>query len=1839
MQVSDEEPPSSRQIRFTLPSEERSSTPESDEESDSLTRSTARRSIAAVTPRKGLLRKSRLVSTTLSKTFSEEKSVTITNMDAGSTWVTHDEEEYKDKETRSSFYLTEQSQEVTVTPELEEVTGPVTSRLASVTFKSSSSGESNKIVSSQDANLSSTSHDTTKPLEEETESASVENDSDPFYSLENSATGMSENIESPLKKQKVSSSDRDKMEEQPVTGEKPAVDYVEKDNNTDVKEKFVSVETTIKTTEITLPGTDDIEGDMDDVQEVDSSLTEKSQGGILGDWSSFEVSYGENAMDNSTGVIEENENVPEVAASSVEVSFTSLNKCEVQRQEPTYDASERTSTVEPSDMQQTIEEEYVDRREEGDTSGSTYLEGNDSKTEDASSPEIIQEEKMSHGILIDTSTCSLYFENSTEEVDESQTENQAENFPTLIIESVCGNEGISPSSEDDQKDFQTLQPMAMMPVEELNVDNEMEDFDFVRQRVERRKSNDDESIILLDSEDDIVEQPKLVELETKMSDPEESEGENTDMDEEGNEEEEDVKYVSELKKSPQKECAPEDEQKELSVSMTDNDDSVAVRDANVLVNVSVELPNSSDEEDVQVKESVSKIEIVEIFEKVDVEITQAKDKAEETIKTKDSDSSVVETNTDETNNSCVTNSNKCDVQKRDKMDSDRLDLNKDIPENLANEEMDFEACISFSEISKTGSSLLKTGENLTQSMDVDNDVMDFESEIATNQISKSKLAEVSHKEISVTESGEARNTVSGSVSHFVGEESMEVQQSINETLKDTKDKADKSSSLAENTGEMTNVRAGSVPPVEVPCKNEFNVERNIFRGRSAPPEDVSPTKRKIRKSRYEVESVVEQRDVILNLNTKLASTKAVDKDKYSSQDIKACDKAEQIKRSRLDVTGEETGTKETRCDFNILYKQDSREDLQASQTRAGSLPPENVSKPKLRRSRRSSSVQPEDLMIERVAYGTEDLQRKDTVEKKAKKTNRKAMNEGDKTENIATVDGAVQPQDIVVNKIENQTHEVMGRDEIERKQNISSKEIKDQNPAEVSTSVPSEDVLLEVTCTKSLKSGSRANSVPIVDQPVDDTEGTPKPGKKQHFIACENLPADETKKETHKPGRRSCSVPPKDPHISEVGKRAYECERKGTSIPPDNYSMSDTGRQQSSKDSVAHENLPETKKRTSKSRRRAYSLPSVACYKSDQGIDDSRPLDFVEIEPTKSRNASTSRQSSKPGCSSELTEPVRGNEGHIDDIPHKLSSTANTGAHEVTSDIVESDGERPPSVSSQASTIHLEHSRTTRSRRSSVSSQCSSSQDEGMEVEASKVRSTRSRRSGFVQRDAKLHVVYEEPEETHSAVNKMDIVVGSEKNSQGTRGRRVSESRAGDSEVIHEQGNRTRSEAGSEHSLQIQRNRGSVSEAGSVSEVSVVRTLRSGKVYSESEEDTRSPKSGRFVARQRVRADSTSGGDTVSSQQVMEEYATARRLTRYQKLLLERSMEHATPPASQPTSYGRLPALSETSDDEELETSSVGTRSSSRLSAQRVAAVGTSPESSQTSTLQGTPQRPQRLTRRSLSRLKDKVTESPGSVKSDASTVYASSVASCPADTSPTSIHSEDILGSRTRRRSFQKAMHTFKSSSEKGYPMCKGNSPGVSDKDSEADSIQSDSNFIRTRSCAVQLSKVLESDLSSPSSFHFSPPTVLPGGGRKEATSLPVPAFVFSPPQKQQPHPKVHRSNVTSQQTRAHTMALRSLHSISEESSPSTSSSSYLTKSSERDTTPIAVKRSKKFKDSPKPSSPSLSKITPLTEEEKRELAKRVSRRFYCPDTKRMYSAFKQRKVYKLRSNSKSRP
>lgn len=84
------------------------------------------------------------------------------------------------------------------------------------------------------------------------------------------------------------------------------------------------------------------------------------------------------------------------------------------------------------------------------------------------------------------------------------------------------------------------------------------------------------------------------------------------------------------------------------------------------------------------------------------------------------------------------------------------------------------------------------------------------------------------------------------------------------------------------------------------------------------------------------------------------------------------------------------------------------------------------------------------------------------------------------------------------------------------------------------------------------------------------------------------------------------------------------------------------------------------------------------------------------------------------------------------------------------------------------------------------------------------------------------------------------------------------------------------------------------------------------------------------------------------------------------------------------------------------------------------------------------------------------------------------------------------------------------------------------------------------------------------------------------------VPAFVFSPPQKQQPLPKPHHQSAPSQHTRVHTMALRGLHTITEESTPpSTPTSTSPPQASERDTTPIAVKKSKKFKPTPSSKTP----------------------------------------------------
>ncbi|GFG34646.1 hypothetical protein Cfor_03065 [Coptotermes formosanus] len=389
----------------------------------------------------------------------------------------------------------------------------------------------------------------------------------------------------------------------------------------------------------------------------------------------------------------------------------------------------------------------------------------------------------------------------------------------------------------------------------------------------------------------------------------------------------------------------------------------------------------------------------------------------------------------------------------------------------------------------------------------------------------------------------------------------------------------------------------------------------------------------------------------------------------------------------------------------------------------------------------------------------------------------------------------------------------------------------------------------------------------------------------------------------------------------------------------------------------------------------------------------------------------------------------------------------------------------------------------------------------------------------------------------------------------------------------------------------------------------------------------------------------TNRGDSSSMQQVMEEYTTNRRLTRHQRSVLERSLELTLQPVSR-LRQRKLPSLPETSDGEDeteeenkssSQVSSLGTRLSSRLRSQR-SRDSPSPSMSQASTIRhsaseisshkaGTQTRQSQKTPLTLN--DDTPSDSSSSVNSHSSLPYASSARSTLShlDASPSSAHSEDVTVGRVRRRSFQRAQMALKSASEQGSAssLASGSKPRASSPTDVDSNISSDAgsshvslasagshvarSLARRMSlshgsegdvrCSPRLARLKEDDCSSPSSstsFHFSQPTLVHGSARREGKcksssvtpASSVPAFVFSPPQKQQPLPKPHHQSAPSQQTRVHTMALRGLHTITEESTPpSTPTNTSPPQASERDTTPIAVKKSKKFKATPSSKTP----------------------------------------------------
>ncbi|XP_033608367.1 uncharacterized protein LOC111866916 [Cryptotermes secundus] len=441
------------------------------------------------------------------------------------------------------------------------------------------------------------------------------------------------------------------------------------------------------------------------------------------------------------------------------------------------------------------------------------------------------------------------------------------------------------------------------------------------------------------------------------------------------------------------------------------------------------------------------------------------------------------------------------------------------------------------------------------------------------------------------------------------------------------------------------------------------------------------------------------------------------------------------------------------------------------------------------------------------------------------------------------------------------------------------------------------------------------------------------------------------------------------------------------------------------------------------------------------------------------------------------------------------------------------------------------------------------------------------------------------------------------------------------------------------------------------------------------------------------KACSPTRGDSLRTRQVIEEYTTNRRLTRHQRLVLERSLELTKLPLAQ-LRHRKLPSLPENSDDVDSgeedksssQISSAGTRSSSRL---RSRALCESPSSiSQASTVHLPPTESPlrragmetRSSRKTLLKLQEETrSDSPSPTKSEASS-YAYSAASLPIHlgASPSSTHSEDVTLGRVRRRSFRQAQLALRSMSDQGSvsglpsgTKPRATSPGDSDSNVSSDAGSSHTSLTsagshitrsvalrmgRSRSegeirCSPRLARLQEEEhcsASSSTSFRFSPPTLVGGTIKKEeslaaASPSPVPAFVFSPPQKQQPVPKLHRQNAPSQQSRAHTMALRGLHTITEESiPPSTPTNTSPLQASERETTPIAVKKSKKFKPTPSSKTPHTSSrhnaMTPMTNQEQRELVKcERLRQSISMEPHRRYTAFRHRKLFKIRRNSKS--
>ncbi|XP_023712052.1 protein ELYS [Cryptotermes secundus] len=479
MQVSDEEAVQGRQIRFSLPSDERQDknlTPE-DITSPSVMRSASKKSILGVSPRKALTRIRHHGPVRFDNSIPE-------NMISSS----------------ETLQMASSSMIDLVEKNLSSVVSPLHDRVVKEhTSDSPLEGEGTGEASQNEQDNSKS-----EVCLQDSESISVDDNSDVFHSLENSdrtvdsanhsvADSADVQSECPLKKLRVDNSDKGKDEiistqVQPV----------------EVKEQFTPSQPTTWTTETS------IQNSVEDQETVTADAVEVRH---------LVVEQGSN-LEAAEGLVQ------------------------------------KSSEADMEEKEQSVTAKISGER------GNEFQSGTE---------EMLKEEKKDVGILLDTTTYSgLSFEISKDMeqeevaaavnvtvsssdgdvgVQDLSEESGDEKMPALVIESVTGNVEMFACSEDDQKEYQTLQPLitesedALDEKEESTSENDQPDE--VADVLHTRKK-EHEMATGGCKEDSEQDEGRIVRPEihaTEIEDEEDIEEEEEDIEEEEEDIEEEEKYV------------------------------------------------------------------------------------------------------------------------------------------------------------------------------------------------------------------------------------------------------------------------------------------------------------------------------------------------------------------------------------------------------------------------------------------------------------------------------------------------------------------------------------------------------------------------------------------------------------------------------------------------------------------------------------------------------------------------------------------------------------------------------------------------------------------------------------------------------------------------------------------------------------------------------------------------------------------------------------------------------------------------------------------------------------------------------------------------------------------------------------------------------------------------------------------------------------------------------------------------------------------------------------------------------------------------------------------------